>query len=435
VLSSIITRAAVTDSLESVTAIDHDAEIDPDAVGVDPAAVEGIWSAVERLYRSGIHPAIQLCIRRRGEVILDRAIGYARGGGPHDSPDTRKTAVTTRTPFNIFSASKAVTAMVIHLLDQKHLIHLDDPVCEYIPEFSAAGKEWITIRHVLTHRSGIPNIPPEAMKLDYLSQPGEVIRLLCETEPMWRAGRQLAYHAISGGFVLGEVVRRVTGSTIRSVLQREILGPLGFRWMNYGVARKDIRRVALNYFTGPPILPPVSMLLRRVLGVDFVEVAELSNDPRFMTAIVPAGTIMSTANELSRFYQLLLNGGELDGIRIFEPRTVRRATSEQSYFEFDLTLGMPVRYGMGFMLGGRWLSFYGPDTSRAFGHVGFINIFSWADPVSQISVALMTSGKPLLYLEMLSLSEIVRCISRACPKESAKDAPSADYSRTLYGVR
>lgn len=434
-LPSIITRAAVPDSLESVTSIDHDAEADPAAVGADPGAVESVWTAVERLYRSGVHPAIQLCVRRRGQVILDRAIGYARGGGPHDSPDARKVAVTPKTPFNIFSASKAVTAMVVHLLDQKHLIHLDDPVCEYIPEFGVGGKEWITIRHILTHRSGIPNIPPEAMKLDYLAQPGEVIRILCETEPTWRAGRQLAYHAISGGFVLGEVVRRVTGSSIRAVLDREILHPLGFRWMNYGVARKDIGRVALNHFTGPPILPPVSTLLRRVLGVDFAKVPDLSNDPRFMTAIVPAGNIISTANELSRFYQLLLNGGELDGVRIFEPRTVRRATSEQSYFEFDLTLGMPVRYGMGFMLGGRWLSFYGPDTSRAFGHVGFINIFSWADPARQISVALMTSGKPLLYLEMLSLSDVVRCIGRACPKESGQDRPrwSTELPRRAAG--
>jgi CubicO group peptidase (beta-lactamase class C family) len=96
---------------------------------------------------------------------------------------------------------------------------------------------------------------------------------------------------------------------------------------------------------------------------------------------------------------------------------VRRATSEQSYLEFDLTLGLPLRYGMGFMLGGKWFSLYGPDTEHAFGHLGFTNIIGWADPERQIAGALMTSGKPLLYPEIYYVYEILRQIGRACPKE------------------
>ena len=106
-----------------------------------------------------------------------------------------------------------------------------------------------------------------------------------------------------------------------------------------------------NYFTGPPPLPPFSQLFQRALGVSFQEVVALSNDPRFFTAIIPAANVVATANDASRFYQLLLDGGELDGVRVFEARTVRRATTEQSYLELDLTLGLPFRYGMGFMLG------------------------------------------------------------------------------------
>ena len=222
-----------------------------------------------RLYRDGLHPAMQICIRRRGEIIMDRALGYARGGGPDDPPDAEKILATPETPFNMFSASKAVTAMVIHLLDEQHLLHLDDPVCEYIPEFGRHGKQWITIRHVLTHRAGIPNVPPEAMRLELLDRPEEIVEILCDTNPMWRPGRRLAYHAISGGFVLGEIVRRVTGDDIRNVLAAEILEPLGFRWMNYGVAPDDVDKVALNYFTGMPVMPPLSWMFRRFLGVDF----------------------------------------------------------------------------------------------------------------------------------------------------------------------
>jgi CubicO group peptidase (beta-lactamase class C family) len=418
-LFSLVTKCRVPSALESVTSVRREQEVSPREVGVAPAGVARIWAAVERLYRSGIHPAMQLCVRRRGQVLIDRAIGHASGNGPEDPPDTAKVLATPDTPFNIFSASKAITAMVVHLLDQRNLIRLDDPVCEYIPEFGVHKKQWITIRHVLTHRAGIPDLPPDAMNLDYLDDRERIVRLLCDAKPTSRAGRQLAYHAISGGFVLGEVAQRVTGKDIRTLLTEEIRRPLGFRWLNYGVQRRDVGRVALNYFTGPPLVPPFSTVLNRALGVPFRDAVRLSNDPRFLTGVIPSGNVIATANELSRFYQLLLNGGELDGVRIFEPQTVRRATLEQSYLEMDFTLALPFRYGMGFMLGGEWLSLYGPHTLHAFGHLGFTNIVAWADPDRQVAAALMTSGKPLLYPEIYHAWDIMRQIGLACPKEKS----------------
>ncbi len=416
----LITACRVPQSVAAVTSVGE--EIDAREVGVAREGVSRIWQAAESLYRSGIHPAIQVCVRRQGRVILDRAIGHTVGNGPDDPPNAKKVRATPETPFNLFSASKAVTAMVIHLLDQDRAIHLDDPVCAYIPEFGIHKKQWITIRHVLSHRAGIPNLPPEAINLDILERPDEILGLLCEAKPTWRPGRQLAYHAISGGFVLGEVVRRVTGKSIRAVLDARIRRPLGFRWLSYGVPRRDVGKVAVNYFTGPPPLPPLSFILNRALGVGFREATALSNDPRFLTAVVPAGNLIATANEMSRFYQLLLNGGELDGVRIFDPRTITHATSEQSYFEFDLTLGLPLRYGLGFMLGGKWLSLYGPDTQYAFGHLGFTNIVTWADPERQVSAAVMTSGKPLVYPALYHAYNIVRQIGLACPKDGDPNA-------------
>ena len=141
---------------------------------------------------------------------------------------------------------------------------------------------------------------------------------------------------------------------------------------------------------------------------------ELSNDPRFFLGVIPSANIVSTANELSRFYQLLLSDGVLDGIQVFDRRTIRRATVEQSYLEIDLTLGLPLRYGMGFILGGKRFSLYGPDTGRAFGHLGFTNIVSWADPQRSVAAALMTSGKPFLYPEIYHLFDILRRIGLAC---------------------
>jgi CubicO group peptidase (beta-lactamase class C family) len=414
VWNPLVTRCRVPSDLGAVTV--RGQETDPHETGTSPAAVERVWTAVERLYRSGIHPAIQLCVRHHGAVILDRAIGHARGNGPADPVDAPKVPLTTEMPFNIFSAAKAVTAMVIHLLDQRDALRLDDPVGDYIPGFAVGSKQWITIRHVLSHRAGIPNVPPEAMQLDQLADPEGIVRLLCALRLSGRPGRQLAYHAITGGFILGALVERVTGLTIRDFFDREFRQPLGFRWMSYGVPREDVDQVVRNYFTGPPVLPPVSYLLRRALGVDFRLATELANDPRFLTAIVPAANVIVNANELSRFYQLLLDGGSQNGVRIFDPRTIRRATSESSYFEIDFTLGLPIRYGMGFMLGGDWLSLFGPDTRRAFGHLGLTNIVSWADPERRVAAALLTSGKPLVYPELYHLFDVLRQIGIACPK-------------------
>jgi CubicO group peptidase (beta-lactamase class C family) len=425
-LSSWLNLCRVPSSTAEVT-VRSPHEVEPRSVGVQRAGVEAIWGAVERFYRTGLQPGMQLCVRRRGEVLIDRAIGHVSGNGPADSAETPKVPLTTDTPFCLFSASKAVTAMVVHLLDQKHLLHVDDPVCEYIPEFAKHGKERITIEHVLTHRAGIPNMPPEEMKLEKLAQPERIVRTLCDTEPVWAPGRRLAYHAITGGFILGEVVKRVTGKDIRAVLESEILKPLGFRWMSYGVKRRDIPKVARNYFTGPRLLPPFAALARRALGVDFDAVPDLANDPRYLRAIVPAGNSVSNANELSRFYQLLLNGGELDGVRIFEPRTIHRATSEQSYLELDLTLAVPTRYSMGFMLGG--FGFYGPDTAHSYGHLGFINIIAWADPERQVAAALTNSGKPLFFPEIYFLYDIMRQIAVACSKETAQPARRAVVGR------
>ena len=410
-------------SLEEVTAVG--AEVAPRELGVAPEAVARTWDAARRLYASGLHPAIQLCVRRHGQVLIDRAIGHARGNGPDDPPDAPKVRATPATPFNIFSAAKAVTAMVIHLLDQGDVIRLDDPVCEYIPEFAVRPKQWITIRHVLIHRAGLPNPPPEAMDLARLDDPEGIVRILSEMKLTGRPGRQLAYHAVTGGFILGEVVRRVTGKTMRTVLDEEIRRPLGFRWLSYGVPPADVGQVAVNYFTGPPPLPPLSTVFGRALGVEFRRAIAMSNEPRFLAAIVPSANLVATANEMSRFYQLLLQGGELDGVRVFDPRTIRRATSEQSYLEFDFTLLLPFRYGMGFMLGGERFSPYGPDTQYAFGHIGFTNVLTWADPERQVTAALLTSGKPLVYPELYYLWDMARQIGLACPKAGARPRPAA----------
>jgi CubicO group peptidase (beta-lactamase class C family) len=396
---------------------------EPGASGVGEEDTAAVWRRVETLYRTGLYPALQICIRHRGRVVLDRALGHARGNAPSDVPDAPKIPATTKTPFCAYSASKPATAMLIHKLDEGGVLHIGDRVSDYLPEFRRNGKDGITIAHLLSHRAGIPSVPPGAMQLELLSDPDAIVELLCNAELVTRPGRHLAYHAITGGFVLAEVVRRATGKDIRTVFAEAVQEPLRLRWTNFGVAAEEVAYVAQDAATGFPPVALLSRLFHRALGTGLRDVVALATDPRFLTGIVPSANLITTARELSRFYQCLLDAGAAEGIRIFEPRTVRRATVEQSYWEIDLTLGIPLRHGLGFMLGAQALSPFGPDTPQAFGHVGFTNIFSWADPERELSVALLTSGKPFLDVQMLCLYALLREIGRRFPKRASRQAP------------
>jgi CubicO group peptidase (beta-lactamase class C family) len=396
----------VPDDLESVTT--RGEEVEPSSVDLSRDDVERLWQAVEAVYRTGLHPALQVCIRCEDQTVLDRAIGYARGNGPDDAPQAPKTPISLDAPFILYSASKAITAFLVLKLDEVGALHIEDRVVDYIPEFGRHGKDLITIRHVLTHRAGIPSVPKAA---DFLNDPEHALERLCDERPQSRPGSRLAYHATSGGYVLGAVIKRATGESPRVALRKLIAEPLGLRWMNYGVRAEDVDRVVDDAFTGPPVLPPLSWLLERALGDSAPGVVRTANGTAFRTAMVPAGNVVTTARELSRLYMCLANGGALDGAHVFEQKTIRRATSEQSYYEIDLTLGAPARWGLGIMLGGP-LSLFGFATPQAFGHLGFTNILGWADPERRIGVAILNSGKPVVSLGFIPLTNLIMQLSR-----------------------
>ncbi len=414
-------RVHVPSDLNSITTVGK--EVDSAPLGIDPDTVARIWRSASELYRTGVHPALQLCLRRHGAVVLDRAIGHARGNGPGDDADVPKVPVTPETPFCVFSTSKAVTAMVVHLLQDRGALDIADRVTDYIPEYGVHGKQDTTIGHVLAHRAGVPTLPRAALDLDRVGDREFLCKTISEAKPSLTPGTLLAYHALSGGFILGEIVQRVTGKTVRDVLAQEILEPLRFRWGNYGVASEDVDQVGLDYTTGPPLLPPLSTLVKRVLGMPIEQVVELSNDPRFLTAVIPSGSVITSAQELSRFFEIFRCGGELDGVRVMRPATLHRALSEQSRLEIDLSLLFPTRFSYGLMLGAKVLSLYGPDTDLAFGHLGLINIMGWADPERGISGGLITSGKAIIYPELPRFYRVMQTIASKIPKIPESERP------------
>lgn len=407
-------HVAVPRDLEALISIDQHGEVFPPRAGLAAEDTREIWQAVQELYRSGAHPAMSLCLRRRGQVVLNRSIGHVFGGGPRDARDAHKMLLTPDMPVCLFSSSKAITAILVHKLAEQGLIDLDAPVAHYLPEFGQAGKQRITVSDVLSHRGGFPSIhlPKAQRKVEVLNDWERVIALICAA-PQTHS-RQLAYHAITGGFILAEVMQRASGRPVRELLDRELRQPLGMTHFTYGLPEQYRERVAVNYVAGPPVRFPISKLIERALMAPFGEVVAASNSQTFMDAVIPAGNIYATAEELSRFFQMLLDGGVWRGRRILEPETVARAVAPCGRMAVDRMLMIPMRYSEGMMLGADPFGLYGPDTGRAYGHLGFINILGWADPDREVAAALLTTGKAILGRHLVWLGRLMTAIARRC---------------------
>jgi len=331
-------------------------------LGVDPA---GLDRAVELVRARGA--VAQLCVMHRGEVVLDRTFGCA--------PDAL---------FWVFSASKPFTALLVHLLAERGLIDLDDPVARHWPEFGQAGKQDITVRQVLRHRAGLPVV--RSMTRDALAAPSwrRSVRAIERAHPSLPPGQGPAYHVLSYGFILGELVQRVTHEDLRDVLRTELLDPLG---------------LVDTYLGLPDALWPRHVPIqvegdRRLVG----EVAFNLRTTR--RAVIPAAGISTTARDLARFYEMLRRGGELDGVRVLAASTVAEATTPSSDGEIDQYLQVPIRWSQGFQLGGasrdpRRPSAMGRMSSRtAFGHNGSNCCVGWADPDRELAAAYLTNLLP-----------------------------------------
>jgi CubicO group peptidase (beta-lactamase class C family) len=408
----VLNAARVPGDLASVTTISAD-EQSPGRAGMTQEDAAAIWSAVERLYETGMHPGISLVLRRRGRLVLKRAIGHARGNGPGDEGE-QPVPMTPDTPVCLFSASKALAAMPVHLLSERKQLSLLDPVSHYLPEFGRNGKRDITIYQLLCHKAGVPTIPVEGLDVgELLLDRDRIYRLICATSPD-RPGHHHAYHALTAGFVVAMLVEKVAGQGFRRFFREQISAPLGLESLDFGTRGAGLRRVARNYTTGFRLHHGQDRYLKRAIGAGLRHAVDLSNDPRYYAALIPAGNAVATADDCSKFFQCLLNGGSLDGKRVFAPLTVRRAVAEVGKPELDRSLLVPLRYSAGMMLGDSPFGLYGPDTPRAFGHLGFANIVAWADPMRDISVSLLTTGKLVVGPHLVALWKLLSAIAQHC---------------------
>lgn len=372
--------------LDSVTSFGY--EDDPADAGLTRADIEAIWESVRRWYRMGTTPAIQVCLRRGGKVVLNRAIGHGWGNGPKDGPDAEKIPVTTESPFCGFSTAKGVSAAVMFMLVEQGAFALDDPVCAHIPEFAANGKDTITIGDVLSHSAGIPFVTPPYRGYQLVFDEELCVRGLADLKPSWRPGRFRVYHALTSGLIQRLLVRRATGKRMREHLAERVLEPLGFRWTNFGVRPEDVDAVVPSVRTGPP--PPrfTTFVAGKALGGPMSGPKSMDANREFLTAELPSGNLVTTAFELSRFYEILVRGGELDGVRMMEPDTVRAAVRPAPWIP-----GIAGRVSRAGYELGAWRSKFGRDTRSHFGRSGLTTQYGWADPERGLTGAILTSGK------------------------------------------
>lgn len=398
--------------LDAITDIGDE---EPDAL--DAAAVEQIWDAARHWYRAGMQPAIQVCLRYNGIVVLNRAIGHGWGNGPTDPDDAEQVPVTTQTPFCVYSAAKAISTTVVHMLVERGSFALDDRVCDYLPEYTGYGKERTTIRHVLTHSAGVPFATGPRPDLRRMNDSDYARRKLGELKPIHRPGLMHIYHGLTWGPLVREIASAATGRSIREILATEILDPLGFRWTNYGVADADVALVAPSHVTGKPLPAPIAAGLKIALGGSMTQIIPFSNSPMFLTSVVPSSSTVSTAGELSRFAEMLRRGGELDGVQVMRAQTLRAAAKPCRRLRPDVATGLaPMRWGTGFMLGSKRFGPFGRDAGAAFGHTGLTNIAIWADPARGLAAGLVSSGKPGHHPESGRYTALLNRITALVPR-------------------
>jgi CubicO group peptidase (beta-lactamase class C family) len=334
------------------------------------------FERVEQLFREqqahGAFPGGQLVVRRRGQVLCDLAVGLAcveRAG-------QREIEVTPETRFQIMSASKPFAGLAIALLEEGGQLDVHLPVARYFPEFAQGGKADVTVLDVLTHRSGL--VFEELGKhAEWWRDWDRVVRALAEARPKYRRGT-LAYSPGGFGWVLAEIVRRISGQTLQDFLLSRLPAELsGVRFLD--PSQRD--RVARSYWLGPKKL----MLAGHDIAADF---EQLNNGYTAIEACVPGAGMLATARELSAFYQLLVDGGR----DVIGKRTLERYVTPQT-FGFERELKIPLRLGRGFGLGSLGPSPYGWwNTRPCFGHAGGFGVLGFADPRSGVAAAIVTNG-------------------------------------------
>jgi len=356
------------------------------------ARFRAVEDAFAQSFVCGDELGASLCVTHEGETVVDLS------GGFFDEARTR--------PFerdslvNVFSTTKGMTALcALRLVDEGRL-DLDAPVAQYWPEFAAAGKSKLPVRHLLSHRAGLPAIK-QPLPAGALYDWEQMTAALAAQQPWWTPGEAHGYHALTFGFLVGEVVRRITGQRLGGYFRETFAEPLGLDF-HIGLGEEHEPRVSplvqgpVHLEDGPDLWQRIAGDPESMLAKAFINPPLLPSDAntrQWRAAEIPAANGHATAASLARVYAALSLGGELDGVRVLSPEVIELARSEQS-LGLDLILPLVSRFGLGFGMPPAEEP-VGPNP-RVFGHSGAGGSYGQADPEHRMSFGytmnLMHSG-------------------------------------------
>jgi CubicO group peptidase (beta-lactamase class C family) len=316
-----------------------------------------VQEAFAQNFEAGLEVGASFAATLDGEFVVDIWAGYADTAGTR--PWERDTIV------NVYSTTKAMAAICTLMLVDRGQLDLDAPVALYWPEFAQAGKDKLPVRYLLSHTSGLagfaePVSTQDLYKWDY------IVNLLAAQEPWWEPGTRSGYHSITFGFLLGELVRRITGKTLGTFFREEVALPLQADF-HIGLPEEHDSRVG-------ELIPPPGPRRGEADDVEPGSVlARVNNNPplraeesrarAWRAAELPAVNGHGNARSVARVAAALACGGELEGVRLLGLPTIEKVIEEQCYGT-DLVIGMPIRWGLGFGITSKEISI-GPNP-RAF---------------------------------------------------------------------
>jgi CubicO group peptidase (beta-lactamase class C family) len=343
----------------------------PEEIGFDPARLRRVWDLLRRWVEQDKIPAAGVCVGRRGRQVEPHFFGRQRPepGAPPLRPDAL---------FLVASVTKPVTATAIMILVERGEVTLEDKVATFVPRFAAHGKGEVQVRHLLTHTSGLPDMPTDNVALRQAHKPLlAFLDAICEEKLLFPPGTRVSYQS-TGIAMLAEIVHQVTGAELPDFLRKELFDPLGMADTSLGWQFPKRERIAA---------------LRLEEGMEKTDWHW--NTPYWLGFGAPWGGLITSPADFARFCQTILNGGSLGSVRILSPLSVRAMISNQ-------LAAMPLvpeeerrcrPWGLGWRLNwpGHSANFGDLLGPRAFGHWGATGTLCWIDPDAEAFCVLFTT--------------------------------------------
>jgi CubicO group peptidase (beta-lactamase class C family) len=335
--------------------------------------LERLIALIESHVAEGRYPGCQIALARGGRLVLERAFGAAR-----IAPERK--AARNDSLFLLYSNTKVVTATSLWVLAERGAFSFTDKIADHLPDFARNGKGDITVLQLITHQAGFPSaVVPETVWDDH----EKLRRTVCDFTLEWTPGSRVVYHPAAAHWVAAMLIEALTGKDFRDFIRESVIEPLGLaRDLFVGLPDSELARVADMH--------------EPTASGDALQPLAANNSPAWRRAGVPGGGGYATARGMAALYQMMLNGGTLNGSRLLSPRTLAYAIRNHTGDRVDEYMGMPMHRGLGPHLRGTTPTIRGLGafaSAGTFGHGGVGSSYCWGDPQSGVSFAYLSNNR------------------------------------------